>query len=770
MSQSIVPSSPTNGRTGQPDDIWSNGVGRNVGHGVGSGALAPVGPQTGGALGMPMQSQNAGGGPPLKKIHRVLRGRYGVALGLGMLGALAGGVWGWFSSAPEYKATGSITIDPVIKDIDSADRVIPLYQSFMKTKAAELNGPDTVKDAMSSAPWRDDGGAKLDGDKDHNERLVDGFIRNLSVNYDQNSYNIYFTYNHEDPKLARAGVEAMLAAAADNWERTGINDTENTIVATNSAINTNLNARSGLQRQIDRLTNEFGTTNLDIRETQLNNELDKLNTDIRNLRVATRLADDALSRESTATTQDLAKNDETLRTLLAERRAADRQMANTRQRFGAKHPQVTQAQQFLDQLDQDIEAYAETLRTDTAAMPNPGGGIFGSEEAIIMVDRNMLDALETQLRLKEEMRAEFQTEQQKLVTASAEVERLERQRDGLDREGERLTARMNELQSNRALQGQNFRASGVGPASVDADKRSRMALVGAVGGASVPIGIVLLMGLLDTRYRYSDDAAAEQMSGLTLLGILPNLPDRLSDPEQASIAAHCVHQIRTMLQLGARTDDPLSYCMTSATSGDGKTSLTLAMGLSFAASGSRTLMIDTDLVGQGLSDRLGIRGEDSPQGLLDSLRDVESYDQFVHPTDVADLALLPVGAAEGGHAGGISPQAMRRLIAKAKHDYDIVLVDTGPILGSIEATPVAAAVDGVILAVSRGQDRQFVDRALAHLNSIGAKVAGVVFNRAQNDDFEKSINGMSMKSVARSTPANGRITGGVAGALTGQTN
>ena len=68
--------------------------------------------------------------------------------------------------------------------------------------------------------------------------------------------------------------------------------------------------------------------------------------------------------------------------------------------------------------------------------------------------------------------------------------------------------------------------------------------------------------------------------GITLLGILPNLPDRLSDPEQAAIAAHCVHQIRTMLQIngGVEGGERRVFAVTSASPGDGKTSLTLALG------------------------------------------------------------------------------------------------------------------------------------------------------------------------------------------------
>ena len=134
------------------------------------------------------------------------------------------------------------------------------------------------------------------------------------------------------------------------------------------------------------------------------------------------------------------------------------------------------------------------------------------------------------------------------------------------------------------------------------DKRKQMAFVGFVGGGALPFGIMLLIGLLDGRMRYSEEAG-DEMTGMTLLGILPDLPDRLTDPAQAATAAHCVHQIRTMLQINSDENKNV-FAVTSSSPGDGKTSLTLALGLSFAASGSRTLLIDCDMVGGGLSARI----------------------------------------------------------------------------------------------------------------------------------------------------------------------
>src|SRR5262245_64100059 len=199
-----------------------------------------------------------------------------------------------------------------------------------------------------------------------------------------------------------------------------------------------------------------------------------------------------------------------------------------------------------------------------------------------------------------------------------------------------------------------------------------------------------------------------------------------------------------MLQITTGADRR-ALAITSAVSGDGKTSLSLALGLSFASAGSRTLLIDADLVGAGLTGRLGMSG---PEGILEAMTSGNLLN-YVRSTDVADLSILPVGMAQLHHAGIFSPAAVRRLVNEAKKHFEMILIDTGPILGSIEATPVAAASDGVILTVARGRERTMVSKALAHLHSIGAYVAGVVFNRAQDKDFETSISGISMRSAGR---------------------
>jgi Mrp family chromosome partitioning ATPase len=116
------------------------------------------------------------------------------------------------------------------------------------------------------------------------------------------------------------------------------------------------------------------------------------------------------------------------------------------------------------------------------------------------------------------------------------------------------------------------------------------------------------------------------------------------------------------------------------------------------------------------------------------------------------LFLLPLPDDAKNEPGDLSPQAVRNLLKQARTLFDVILVDTGPALGSIEASIIANAVDGVILTISRGQNRELVNRALRHLRTSGANIIGMVFNRAEKRDFQRSVASQSLRSSPRLTP------------------
>jgi len=252
-----------------------------------------------------------------------------------------------------------------------------------------------------------------------------------------------------------------------------------------------------------------------------------------------------------------------------------------------------------------------------------------------------------------------------------------------------------------------------------------------------------LWNLSRARFRYSEDAEAAIGNEVTLLGILPNLCEDKTDHD--ALAAQAVHQIRVGLQAREPTSESQIFLLTSPAAGDGKTSISLALGLSFAASGIRTLVIDFDLAARRLSRSLGLS---TTVGLPEALRAGE-VNGFVHEFDA--LAILSAGSATCLDASGITPLHLRRLLASARKQYDVVLIDTGPILGSVEAALAAHEVDGAILAISAGQPQAMVGRAVLLLKSLRAKTMGIIFNRAEPKDFVRSTY-VSQRSVAEDLP------------------
>jgi capsular exopolysaccharide synthesis family protein len=369
-----------------------------------------------------------------------------------------------------------------------------------------------------------------------------------------------------------------------------------------------------------------------------------------------------------------------------------------------------------------------------------------------MIPKNVAKLKDVAARLQAAFDTE-NTEIKRLVGLQSQILEFQDQIDGLKAKVADYSSKLELVEFEKSMGG-HFIVIDDGSVPVQSsDRRPVFAALGLLGGAALPVGFLLLIGLANPRYRFSDETGRE-ISGLNLLGILPDLPDRLSDPEQASIAAHCVHQIRTMLQISGAPEERRVFAVTSAAPGDGKTSLTLALGLSYAACGARTLLIDCDLVGAGLTSRMNVS---SPAGVLEAIAN-RSLFEYVRSTDVADVTILPVGSAQTLHASTLSPAALRRLIDEARKQYDTILIDTGPILGSIEAALVCAAADAVVLTVARGQQRPLVERAIARLMGIGAKLAGVVFNRAQSGDFDRSISGAS--SLRSATAGSGHNGGG----------
>jgi Mrp family chromosome partitioning ATPase len=135
----------------------------------------------------------------------------------------------------------------------------------------------------------------------------------------------------------------------------------------------------------------------------------------------------------------------------------------------------------------------------------------------------------------------------------------------------------------------------------------------------------------------------------------------------------------------------------------------------------------------------------------------EDIIECVTPTAVPGLSILPLGQATAEDIGGLSPAMLRQVLEATRDKYDVVIVDTGPILGSLEAAMVATQADDVVMVVSNGENRAAAERSLHYLEMVGARVAGFVFNRATPRDFNGT--GSISRSRANSSASHWRNSG-----------
>ena len=273
------------------------------------------------------------------------------------------------------------------------------------------------------------------------------------------------------------------------------------------------------------------------------------------------------------------------------------------------------------------------------------------------------------------------------------------------------------------------------------DRRKQLAVVGLIGGIGLSFALFLLLGTLDQR-TYSARQLRRANRSYGCIGVLPDLATGRLDPEQAEVAVQCVHQIRNRIEAKRPPASSFVLLVTSPYRGDGKTSLAIALASSYAGAGHRTLLVDCDLAGRGLSRQLGV--SDRP-GLKEVLGKRQAPDQ------ASTLSAPNLDVLGAGVDSDFGPESVRRdhfksLCEELRRQYDVIILDTGPFVGSIELLPVAAASDSVVLSVRRGRSRARLEHCIANFEALRIPVLGVVLNRASQSDCDEYVSYSALSS------------------------
>lgn len=663
-------------------------------------------------------------------LHALLRGRYHWAVLLGLILGVGGALAGYFSQSDVYRSTSVIAISPVAEGIMNKDyRYTSNYESWVDRQLAIMQSPQVLGPAMSSDDWQ----AAAFGPYRSSTVL---FANGLKLDRKRGEEVIEISYEAPTPALAQVGTNVITKAYLDELSRSE----QQSDLHRRQVLE---NRRLDLERRIEKLKSDKRALSTEHNEFTIGDVLDrmtaardKLEADLNETRLelsdlGVKDANTELSPEN-LTLEQMAKIYPELDQLLKSRDQLENEIAyKKRMGFGARHPEMKNLTASLDTLNLQIQQMADNLR-------GTNNGIAGADGA---GDDAMspIAALQAKERRLAKQYEDAKAEAQHLAMILGQFQTIAASLKELDHDLADTNNRLDNLQIESEAAGRAERiADGVLPKKpYNTKKRKQLAGLGGMAGLCGGFGIIILIGLMDRRLRHIEDAQTG-LGGNRMLGVLPELPDDMTHPDQAVLASHCVHQVRTLLQL-TRDADGQILSVTGPAAGSGKTSLTMALGMSFASSGSNTLLIDCDIVGGGLTRRL-LKNDSSQNkhaGVLDACNGT-AFDACLTKTGINHLDLLPIGSALPSQAGNLSPAAVKKLLNQARDAYDTVIVDTGPVLGSLEASMVSAQADKTVVIVSRGDQKPVINKSLDHLRSIGAHIAGLVFNHANTVDIERS--------------------------------
>lgn len=733
---------------------------------------------------------------PLHRLHVMLRGRYLLVAVLALLLGGAGTFIGWKTGKQTYLSRGTIRILPVLPSVlkGGEGSAMPMFDTFADAQVAYIGAQRVLQLAMSSPEWAQLGRGQTDQALQEFSEAVRVYRRGEIV---------WVEFEDADPNAAMTAVQAIIRAYNSLEVEGGLRSDERILTVLNQRKQALEGQYNVLRSEIRTLAEPFGTEDLSSlismkggQVGQWESLLQQVDLEMKMLQVKRELM--ATRDVSRMTPEEIGQADPRMGKLMVEREELAAEMA--RSTLLENHPSMVRRRAQLDLVQKEILAYAEQWRRRQTALIDSGE----------LSQQERLAELQQEAR-KAELEKNLQAVRSELLGYSQVNMKLTAKRDEagtIQRQLKETEGRIDQITTESRVAGRVVIVSlGERPLGPHRDTRISRAGTGAFAGAAMAAAIVLLISLSDRRLRSADDARLT-MSRNMLLGVLPSLPDDLSDPEQAGLAAHCVHQIRTRLQIWSGAGRHNVFAVTSPMAGTGKTSLTLSLGISFAAAQSRTLIIDCDLVGGGLSARVNtiirrklgqiLRAsglvtdaqveealssaltnrrklgetllemgyvsekelqsaltlqEQGPSGLLDALLG-GALEECICETGIPNLAVLPLGNASGRHAGMLSPSALRQIIAQARKTFDTIIIDTGPIPGSLEAAAVASAVDGVIMTVSRGEQRPLAEHSVGYLKAIGARLAGFVFNRAHEREVTplgtsaRSVSGQTVSGIA----------------------
>ena len=550
-------------------------------------------------------------------------------------------------------------------------------------------------------------------------------LKHLKVERNPNTYLLTITYRDSDPQIAadvaNAIADSYLREIFETRTREAgrlTSSMERQLIGLKLKMESTHSALMVYQRNL-------GTADPEQKTSVLVARLQALNTES-SVAQADRIAKEAVFREAkdgslpevevSAQSSDLTKDVEKLEVAKAN-------LALVGATFGDQHPEYRKAKAAVTEATQALDLSRQNVASR-----------IGVDYRQTLVREHMLTA------------AVAETKQQvdDLTSQSFDYLQLKHEADTAERVYEDLFAKIKQSGINSELQNNIIRlADSARPASrpvfpnwpaIVSWSLAFFALAGAVYVISAEL----------TDLSAKEIEPVEEALGVPVVCALPEVAEihlrlalgsdgvRLATNRfrsmQGGFFDEGIRHLRGYLMLSSHTHAPKSVLVTSAFPGEGKSTIALSLALANAEQGKRTLLIDADLRQPAIERLVRL---DPDAGLAAVLAQTVHWKAATRPVaGRANLFVLGTGLPLPLALSLIGPQ-MRGILAQATKEFDLVVLDSPPLLGCAETLELAAAAEVTVLAVRSGHTpMKALGATVETLRRVNVPVAGIVLNES----------------------------------------
>ncbi len=305
---------------------------------------------------------------------------------------------------------------------------------------------------------------------------------------------------------------------------------------------------------------------------------------------------------------------------------------------------------------------------------------------------------------------------------------------------EQLTKVVDELSPQTQGGSKSVKASIITPASVPTEWTSPRVLLnlalGALLGLLLGLGQAILRFRLDTRVVGETDVA--EVTDRSIVGGIAFDPDAKDHPlifqaDSHSIRAEAYRRLRTNLQFLQLSGRKGSIVVTSSIAAEGKSTTSINLATTLADAGQSVLLIDADLRRPSVATYLNLDGS---AGLTDVIIGRASLADVVQPLGRGNLHVLTSGRIPPNPSELLGSEPMEKLLAEATSNYDMVILDSPPLLPVTDSALLSRFCGGVLLVVGSGSvTRPELATAIASLEAVDASILGLVLNRLKASEL-----------------------------------